>query len=312
MERKLLVCRHAGHDALKNLAGEKWLMDKLEEGCDILYLWQNDNCVVIGRNQNVWSEVNVGAAMEHGTSIVRRLSGGGAVYHDLGNLNFTFITQLEHFDIQSQTEMVLEAVRSLGIEAEMNGRNDLCTLGRKFSGHSYHIEGDRAFHNGTILLDADAGIMAEVLNPERSKLLSKGVESVRSRTVNLCGLIPGLNPETVSDALEEAFKSHYASFGYTAIKEDGHYSGLLARFSSREWIYNKRRDAGTAIRARFPWGGVEIYPEWTDDVISDCAVYTDALDHDAALKARAALIGRRRDEIGNLDEDKILEGLFHT
>ena len=134
-----------------NLATEEYMTFHAAEGEVTMYLWQNANTVVIGKNQNPWRECRVESMREGDCKLARRISGGGAVYHDLGNLNFTFIAREDEYDIPKQTEVILEAVRLLGINAEKTGRNDLTIDGMKFSGHAYYQSNGYCYHHGTIM-----------------------------------------------------------------------------------------------------------------------------------------------------------------
>ena len=198
-----------GTEPYENLAVERFLMEAVEEGELILYLWQNRRTVVIGRNQNPWRECRLTELQRDGGSLARRLSGGGAVYHDLGNLNFTFCVQGMDYDLRRQQSVILEACHLLGIGAELSGRNDLLAEGRKFSGNSFYNHNGYAFHNGTLLVDADLECIGKYLSPSRMKLEGKGVDSVRSRVVNLAELHPGLTVEHMCRAMTKALESIY-------------------------------------------------------------------------------------------------------
>src|SRR6056297_3762446 len=139
-------------DPWHNLAFEEYLLNQVEENEVILYLWQNDNTGVIGRNQNAWKECRSELLAEEGGKLARRLSGGGAVYHDLGNLNFTFIMDKDNYNLKKQLKVILEAVRDQGIEAEFSGRNDLVVKSKKFSGNAFYFGSETAYHHGTILV----------------------------------------------------------------------------------------------------------------------------------------------------------------
>ena len=198
MIRRLFTCSGSGTDPYRNLALERYLTETVPEDACVLYLWQNQNTVVIGRNQNAWKECRTGLLEQEGGVLARRLSGGGAVFHDLGNLNFTFSVTEENYDLHRQQQVILTACRLLGLRAELSGRNDLLAEGRKFSGNSFYAHNGRAFHNGTLLVDADMTKMGRYLSPSTAKITSKGVDSVRSRVVNLRELCPGLTIEKVA------------------------------------------------------------------------------------------------------------------
>ena len=138
-------------DPFYNLAIEQHLLDIVPKGSCILYLWQNKHTVVIGKNQNCWKECKMQELADDGGRMVRRLSGGGAVYHDLGNLNFTCVTHKEDYDVARQLDVILTALHALGIHAEKSGRNDLHVDGRKFSGNAFYDNGSRCFHHGCTL-----------------------------------------------------------------------------------------------------------------------------------------------------------------
>ena len=184
-EKSLKIIRTDNTDPYVNLATEEFLTMNAEEGVVTLFLWQNAHTVVIGRNQNPWRECDVEAIKRDGVYLARRMSGGGAVYHDLGNLNFTFIARDGLYDVSRQTGVILRACRLLGIDAEKTGRNDLTVDGRKFSGHAYYSSHSYNYHHGTIMMDVRGDDLTRYLNVPESKLKSKGVASVRSRVTNL-------------------------------------------------------------------------------------------------------------------------------
>ncbi len=195
--------RAAGTDPAFNLALEEYVFEKLSGDCNYFILWQNAPTVVIGRHQNTFSEVDEAFIRENGIRVVRRLSGGGAVYHDPGNLNFTFIRDAagKEPDLQLFCRPVAAAIRSLGADAEVNGRNDITVDGKKFSGNAQYVKNGRVMHHGTLLFDSRLEIAAKALRPDPDKVKAKGVASVRSRITNLKPLLP---PGTTLEAFENA------------------------------------------------------------------------------------------------------------
>ena len=206
---KLKLYRGQSFDPFFNLAVEEYLLQNTDEGCCTLYLWQNQNTVVIGRNQNAFKECRTTLLEDEGGKLARRLSGGGAVFHDLGNLNFTFLVPTADYDLDKQLKVIELACEKLGVKVERSGRNDILADGRKFSGNAFYKNGPRAYHHGTLMVDVDREKMGRYLNPSKAKLSSKGVDSVRSRVVNLKELAPDTTIEMLSQELAEAFGQVY-------------------------------------------------------------------------------------------------------
>lgn len=281
-------------DPYANLAREECLLEAVEPGQAILYLWQNEHTVVIGRNQNAFDECDVAALEAEGGMLARRLSGGGAVYHDLGNLNFTFLIPTADWNLDAQTEVLMRALASLGIRAEQDGRNDLSIGGRKFSGHAYYHRGGKSFHHGTLMVHVDPERLSRYLTASPLKLGSKGVASVRSRVMNLADAAPGLSIGDLKAALAQAFSS---VFGMRAeplaedlIAADG-LARTAERYRSRAWILRDARTFGTTRQARFAWGTVRLDYTAEQGMICDAALYSDGLEADAIEAIPAALAG---------------------
>ena len=171
-----------------NLAIEKILFDAVDDETVILYLWQNQNTVVIGKNQNAFSECRTELLRQEGGTLARRLSGGGAVFHDLGNLNFTFICSTDNLDVAKNMEVIRRACLLSGITAELSGRNDILASGKKFSGNAFYNSKGRSYHHGTLLINADMEKLDRYLTPPKAKLETKGIKSVRTRVINLSEL----------------------------------------------------------------------------------------------------------------------------
>ncbi|OFV71291.1 lipoate--protein ligase [Acetobacterium wieringae] len=175
-------------DPQKNLAFEEYVFNQMDKDESYFLLWQNDNAVIVGKHQNTIEEINQEYIKENDIKVVRRLSGGGAVYHDLGNLNFTFIVNeagQEQFDFQTFTRPLVEALKTLGVNAEFNSRNDLAIDGKKFSGNSQYAKRGRILHHGTILFNSNLATIQSALKVKKDKIESKGIKSVKSRVTNI-------------------------------------------------------------------------------------------------------------------------------
>lgn len=180
-------------DPAFNLALEQYVFDTLPRDRSWFMLWRNDNAIVIGRYQNTLAEINPSKVKEKGIKVVRRLSGGGAVYHDLGNLNFTFIQDADQsgmLDMGQFCRPVAQALRAMGVDAQINGRNDITIGGKKFSGNSQYVREGRVMHHGTILYSSDLETVGQVLWADPEKIQAKGIASVRSRVTTVRAHMP--------------------------------------------------------------------------------------------------------------------------
>ena len=279
-------------DPHRNLAAEKYWLENLPSGAVILYLWQNAQTVVIGSNQNAWSECRCALLEEEGGKLARRLSGGGAVYHDLGNLNFTFLCQEEDFDIDRHLQVIASACAKAGIQAEKSGRNDLLADGRKFSGNAFYHPGGKAYHHGTILVDTDPEKMARYLTPPKAKLQAKGIPSVRSRVVNLKELAPDLSIDGMKEYLIQAFGEVYGKKPTLLPAIDpGILQPIAAEFADPAYLFGRSPQCDILLEERFDWGQMELQLTVQKGCIQEIAAYTDAMDHTLAPAIRSALQG---------------------
>lgn len=285
-------------DPYRNLAFEKYLTFHTQPGECILYLWQNRQTVVIGRNQNCWKECNVSLLEKEGGHLARRLSGGGAVFHDLGNLNFTFCVRREEYDVQRQLDVILAAVRALGIEAEKSGRNDVLADGRKFSGNAFFRSGDYCYHHGTLMISTDPEQMQRYLRVSSAKLRRNGVDSVRSRVVNLKDLNPAITVRSMEEALREASEAIYSCpaedlpaqrLDSAAMDEEAR------RFSSWEWKYGRKIPFTSELTGRFSWGSFEVQLQTEGGCIKDAVVHSDSMYPDLMDRIPEAWKGCRYD-----------------
>lgn len=284
-----------------NLAFEENMMSHASARGIILYLWRNQHTVVIGRNQNAWKECRTTLLEEEGGFLARRLSGGGAVYHDLGNLNFTFITPSSLYDVSRQTEVLVRALQFLGISAVRTGRNDISFEDRKVSGNAYYSGKAGKLHHGSILINGDIDRMGRYLQPSAAKLKAKGVDSVRSRVANLREFSSSITVDGVKNAIAAAFLEEYGGRGEPidlyAMLDDEDFQALNEKFSSRDWIYGRSPDFDLDIDRRFEWGNIELGFSVLEGRIARCQIYSDAMNGELIAELGRSLEGMPLDGI---------------
>lgn len=291
---KLLLLETSSTDPYRNLALEEHLLSCVREDEALLYLWQNDHTVVIGQNQNALREVNLARLRMDGGHLARRLSGGGAVYHDLGNLNFTFILPKVAYDLTRQTRVILEAARLLGAPAEASGRNDILAGGRKFSGNAYYRRGETWYHHGTLLVDSDLDALGRYLNVSPEKLAARGVASVRSRVCNLRECAPGATVEAARRAMAVAFSTVYGErvelFDQNRIQNDDTVE-IERRISSEKYLIGENCPFLFSLQRRFAWGGLELALNVRAGCVAECRAYSDAMEESKIASLPARLMG---------------------
>ena len=235
-----------------NMSFDEYCLEQYASDDNFFYLWRNRPSVIIGLNQNAFSEVNLPFLEERGIALARRVTGGGAVYHDLQNLNYTLIGR----DVSPRP--VVEALRSLGVDAELTGRNDIFVGGRKVSGYARRLWRDRQIVHGTLMYDVDLETLSRALDVPGSKLASKGVASVRSRVANLKDELPQYpSLDALQAALQEILSAGDAPlpFGKERLAEVRRISA--AKFSTWDWIYGQSRKADLVHSAQLPCGTIE-------------------------------------------------------
>lgn len=281
---KITYVESRQYNPYKNLAVEEYLLLHCGDTECILYLWQNQNTIVIGRNQNAWKECLVSRLQEDGGCLARRLSGGGAVYHDLGNLNFTFLVRKDNYSVERQLDVILKAVQKLGVSAEKSGRNDILVDGKKFSGNAFYEQGTYCYHHGTLMVNVNLGELSKYLTVSKEKLQSKGVDSVRSRVTNLTDYVPDLTTCGLKQALREAFEDVYGLTSNTmeisGLSQD-EIAASEKYFSSWDWLYGRKMDFQYELSKRFSWGQVTLQFKVADGRVADVEVYSDALKLEA-------------------------------
>jgi lipoate-protein ligase A len=249
----------------------------------ILFLWRNADTVVIGRHQNPWKECNVEKMERDGVYLARRQSGGGAVYQDLGNTNFTFMTSLDQYDQEENFRIIIDALAKFDITAERSGRNDILVDGRKVSGSAFKRAKDRAFHHGTLLISADLGRLVDYLNPTKKKLVSKGIESVKSRVANLSEFNSGLDHDKLTAAIIETFLEHYgekAEVEHLTRDDLAKIPSLNKHFEELRdwnWRFGRSPDFSHHLDERFDWGEMDVNLETKRGRITEVQVFSDTL-----------------------------------
>lgn len=288
-------------DGWLNLARDGYFLENNKKGDVILYFYVNKNAVIIGRNQNAWKECSIANMDADGVQLVRRHSGGGAVFHDNGNLNFSFITDEKHYDLNRQMRVILNAVSKLGLKAELSGRNDITVDGKKFSGNAFSLAKGNRSHHGTILVNADLTKLSNYLCVSKEKMRSKGIDSVRARVCNLCELSSGLTVEAMRRLVIESFIEEYGAaseyvFDGTALAE---VEERRERLASWEWRFGKTPQFDFETDKRFSFGDTQIYFNSLNGVIRETKVYSDCLDTELTTEIENALTGVhfRKEEI---------------
>ena len=283
-------------DPYENLAAEKHLMDITPKGYCVLYLWQNQNTVVIGKNQNAWLECRTSLLEEEGGKLARRLSGGGAVFHDLGNLNFTFIMPKEDYDLDKQVSVIQKACGLAGIAAEKSGRNDLLADGRKFSGNAFYQNATHAYHHGTLMVDVDKEKLGRYLSPPKAKLEAKGVASVRSRVVNLKELAPELTIDTMKQYMADAFAAVYGGEATSLVLKEADLTAiqeLKEKYSSWEYLFGTPLPFSFECESHFQWGHIHLQLDAKGGMVTGAKVYSDSMDWTLPETLENALMGCR-------------------
>lgn len=281
-------------DPYYNLALEELLYESCQGFC--LYLWQNKNTVVIGRNQNAWKECRIDELESEGGRLARRSSGGGAVFHDMGNLNFTFIAPIDGYDVSRQLGVIISAVQSLGIQASFTGRNDIVTeSGAKFSGNAFRKNRTAGMHHGTLLVNVDMSKLGRYLVPSPAKLAAKGIESVRSRVTNLTEYRPTLTTEELGAAVASAFEAEYGKCAPLLPSEldQAALDAKFATYSSWEWNKGATPAFDLSLSSRFPWGELTLELSLENGRVARLHPWSDATDEALILALPSALAGCR-------------------
>ena len=327
---KLRILKSAVTNPWFNLATEDWIFQALDPDSHTLFLWRNSETVVIGRSQNPWVECKIDKMEADEVFLARRQSGGGAVFHDLGNTNFTFLSPKDDYDQDANFTIIIDALKKLGIDADLSGRNDMQVGDKKISGSAFKHAVDRSFHHGTLLVNANMQKLGEYLNPHPLKLKAKGIKSVRSRVANLVEFNDAINHETLSEAIIEAFCEYYRDkgYGYTAPVEELDEASLAKQptlnnyyqqMADWDWRFGKTPEFSHHIETRFDWGIIDCHLDVKQAVITEVVIFSDALNvelidllkeslidvkyNKEAIKAKLDELGRAHTELAAQIED---------
>lgn len=278
-----------------NLAVESSLLDEGDADVVTMFLWRNQQTVVYGYNQNPFTECNVELLLSEGGFAARRRTGGGAVYHDLGNLNFSFVANKKHYDVAKQMSVIQKALEIFGLKTEVSGRNDILFEGRKFSGNAFGIYKDRRLHHGTILIKTDGEKLSKYLKVNPAKLQKHGVKSVASRIINLSE-VADITSDSIIPYLSQAFEEVYEAKA-TVIEFNDLLTDKVLKtrdlFASDEYLFGKWRNFHAKKSAQFAWGLVELDMQVNEEkgVIESVSIASDGLEPNLINETERLLIG---------------------
>lgn len=306
-------------DPAFNLALEEHALTAMDR--DMILLWRNSGAVIIGRNQNAVEEIDLDYVRQQGITVIRRQSGGGAVFHDLGNINFTVIHGLGGDDFSNYhkfTAPICRYLSSLGVDARLEGRNDLTIAGMKFSGNAQAVKNGRIMHHGTILFDADVTRLTGALRPRAAKIESKGVKSVRSRVTNVAAHLPqSMTVEAFLAGLAEFYRqggdTPLAEYTLTERDHAAVRRLVAEKYGTWEWNFGKSPPYNFQRSARFPFGIVDVRLTVTDGVMEAVGIFGDFFGQLelSGLEGRLTGLRHSRDAIAGALGDIDLETYIH-
>jgi len=306
---KLQVVISNQYNPFLNRAVEQYLTDHQEEETMTMYLWKNQRTVVIGYNQNPYSECNVQLLLDDGGHLMRRGTGGGAVYHDLGNINFSFVADKRLYDVRKQLSVIQDALLSYGLQVEISGRNDLTCQGRKFSGNAFAKGQKNDLHHGTILIKTDGAMMQRYLIVDKAKLMKNGVKSVASRVINLSELVPELTSENIKQPLIASFEKVYGDkatmLDFDSLLNNKEVQTIREHIASDDFLFGRWRQFKTTKKAQFPWGNVDIalHIDESKAIITEAQIASDCLEPETIRQAEQLLQGSSTKTAPAFNED---------
>ena len=285
-----------------NLAFEEYVFNQMDQDQSYFLLWQNDNAVIVGKHQNTIEEINQEYIRENDIKVVRRLSGGGAVYHDLGNLNFTFIVNdrgREQFDFQTFTRPLVEALKTLGVNAEFNSRNDIAIDGKKFSGNSQYAKRGRILHHGTILFNSNLATIQSALKVKKDKIESKGIKSVKSRVANITDYLD--ETYTMEDFKAALLKAMFANDNLEKITLSNEEIQAIERlktekYATWDWNYGKSPQYNLRKERKCDFGLITVLLQVEKGEIKDLHFYGDYFGNGDIQELEALFVGVKPSE----------------
>ena len=288
--------KNDSNDPHYNMAFDEYCLEQLRSDAPLFYLWRNRPSVIIGLNQNAYGEVNLKYLDEKGITLARRVTGGGAVYHDLQNLNYTIVgrsADLEK-DYPGYLTYFIDALKTLGVPAELSGRNDIMVEGRKVSGYAKRVYKDRLMVHGTLMYDVDLQTLQQVLSVPGSKMASSGIASVRSKVVNLKDYLPEFSS---LDALQAALQKILAGNDSEVVLGPEDFSAIekmaSEKFGTWEWNYGRSNDADFRFVRKFACGTVEAYVNLSHGEIVNISFSGDFIGNLPASLVASGLFGCR-------------------
>ncbi|MEE4177392.1 MAG: lipoate--protein ligase [Bacteroides sp.] len=315
----MLCIKHPNTDPWFNLAAEEYVLKHFSD--DVFMLWRNHNAIIVGKHQNTLAEINIDYVKEKSIKVVRRMSGGGAVFHDLGNLNFTFIMNGEEghlVDFRKFTQPILDVLRKLDIDAKFEGRNDLTIGGLKFSGNAEHVYKQRVLHHGTLLFSSLMSDLSNALKVNPLKYKDKAVKSVRSRVTNISEhLKHELDVLQFRDLVMEHIMEIYADCElYDYSPEDLRQINELVKekYSTWEWNYGYSPSYDLEKMIRTNGGFIEFHLNVEHGIIKNIKIYGDFFSRHEISEMESLLRDTRHDEAIILKKLKPLpfDDYFHN
>lgn len=280
---KIKVYLSDTHDPWFNLATEDYLFKDMDPSFQVLFLWRNSETVVIGRFQNPWSECNLKKMEEDNVKLARRQSGGGAVFHDLGNTNFTFLSGKNNYNKERNNKIIINSLKKFNIDALASGRNDLVVRDKKISGSAFKESIDRAFHHGTLLINTNLEKLQNYLTPNPKKLVSKGISSVRARVANLVEFNAQISHEKLSEIMIKEFFNEYQMeceielLNEKKLKTIPSLSNYYESLKDWKWRFGETPQFSQTFSEKFDWGFIEVNLDSKNGKIENISVYSDSL-----------------------------------